>query len=137
MAGNRNFVILGVGPNEFLVRADDTHEALNGALQKMLADVPFELQPLTDKQAAEMERRLSPPQIDMLKGVSKKVRVSLKKRDTSHFVVRLSGDRRLTASASPKGVVKFNPVVERVRKPLPGGVGPVGVTVGVGIAGKF
>jgi hypothetical protein len=137
MAGDSNFVILGVGPNEFLVRSDDTEDALRAALQKMLPNVPFELQPITDKQATTMEGRLSAPQADILKGVSKTVGVALKKQDTSHFVVRLNADQRLAASASPSGVVKFNPVVDKVRKPLPGGVGPVGITVGVGIAGKF
>jgi len=137
MAGDRNLLILGVGPNEFLVRADDTAEGVRGALGKLLADVSFDLQPLSEKQSVAMENRLSPPQLDLLTKVSKTVGVSLSKKQTSHFVVRLGGEQRLVASASPSGVLKFNPIVDKIRKPLPGGIGPVGVTVGVGIAGKF
>jgi hypothetical protein len=137
MAGKNNLMILGVGPNEFLVRADDTADGVREGLAKMLPNASFELNPLTEKEAATLENRLTPPQLDLLKGVSKSVGVSLKKQNTNHFVVRLGGTDRLAAVASPRGVVKFNPVIDKVKKPLPGGVGPVGVTVGVGIAGKF
>jgi hypothetical protein len=43
----------------------------------------------------------------------------------------------IVATATSAGLLKFNPNIAEVRKPLGGGVGPVGVTVGVGIAGKF
>jgi hypothetical protein len=137
MATKRNLVILGVGPNEFLVRADGNEDEVRAGITKMLADVPFELESISDKQAAALERRLSPPQHDLLKGVSRSVGVSVNKRIASHFVVRLVGNQGLTAAASSSGKVTFSPIIEQIRKPLPGGIGPVGVTVGIGIAGKF
>jgi hypothetical protein len=137
MAADRNLLILGVGPSEFLVRADDSAEAVRGGLEKMLGGVSFELQPLSDQQADRLENRLTAPQLDLLKTVSRTVGVSVKKNRAAHFLVRLPDDQRLAAAATPRGVLKFNPIVDKVRKPLPGGVGPVGVTVGICIAGKF
>jgi hypothetical protein len=105
-------------------------------MQKMLPGASFELQPLTPKQTDAMKSRLSDSQHTLVKNLGKNVNASVKK-NASAFRLQLPGDQRMAVSANAKGVLKFDPQISKVKKPLGGGIGPVGVTVGVGIAGKF
>jgi hypothetical protein len=137
MPGKRNFAIIGVGENEFLVQAEDEGgEDLRVALGKLLPQTTFELQPVNEKRLATLRSRLTDQQHDLIKRLSKSVD-SAPKRGSSYFRLQLTGEQRLAAAANLSGAVKFDPQVSRIRKPLGGGIGPVGVTVGIGIAGKF
>jgi hypothetical protein len=134
----RKLVILGVGPGKFLVHANDSHDQVRSGIEKLLQRVPFELKKIDSKQAAALKSKLSKAQLDLLSRLSAKVSVTFKtKSEASAFLLVLSQETRLAASASEDGNLRFNPVISKVVKPLQGGIGPVGVTVGVGIAGKF
>jgi hypothetical protein len=132
----RNLTMLGVAPAEFLVQADDTEEAVRAGLAKLLPKVRYELEPISEKQAASLRGRLSQPQLDFLNKVRSEVDVKVGSRAQS-YRLRLPEEPKLAAAANKKGIVQFDPQISAVRKPLGGGIGPVGVTVGIGIAGKF
>jgi hypothetical protein len=135
MAEKRNFVVLGVAPGQFLVRADGPEDEVRAGLTKLLPGVTFELKPVTGKAADTLRGRLSDAQLQAFDKLPTKVGVSMPKSATS-FQLTVTSDVKMAAAATKDGILKFNPSIEKVRKPL-GGIGPVGVTVGVGIAGKF
>jgi len=135
--GLRNMVILGVGENQFLVHADDAEAEVRAGLQKMLPDIAFELKPIAGKAAKALRSKLSAPQTEMVEKFSRKLAVKPAKRTSSAFLVQIQSQDKLAAVATKNGILTFNPEISKVVKPLGGGIGPVGVTVGVGIAGKF
>jgi len=136
MAGKRNLLILGTAPNEYLVHAEDDEEQVRAALKKMLPSASFELTEVTPKQAERMRSRLSDSQHGLMNNLSKGVNSKVKK-NAAAYKLAINSDQRLGAVASATGIIKFSPEISKISKPLGGGIGPVGVTVGVGIAGKF
>jgi hypothetical protein len=136
MAASRNLVILGTGPNQYLVQAEGSEEEVQAALQKMLPGISMQLGALAPKQAAAMLSRLSDSQHKAMASLSKSVNSSVSK-NAKAFQLQIVGDQRLAAAANKNGVIKFDPQISKVRKPIGGGIGPVGITVGIGIAGKF
>jgi hypothetical protein len=136
MAATRNLVVLGTGPNQYLVRADGSEEDVQAALQKMLPGVSIQLSSLAPKQVDTMLSQLSDAQHKAVASLSKSANASISKKAQA-FQLQIAGDQRLVASANKNGVLKFDPQISKVKKPIGGGVGPIGVTVGVGIAGKF
>src|ERR1051325_11549183 len=109
-SGTRNLVMLGTAPNEFLVHADDSEEEVRAAMQKMLPGTSFELQPLTPKQTAAMNSRLSASQHALIKSLGRKGNASVKK-NASAFRRQLPGDQRMAVSANKNGVIKFDPQI--------------------------
>jgi hypothetical protein len=83
-----------------------------------------------------MLSRLSDSQHKAMASLSKSVNSSVSK-NAKAFQLQIVGDQRLAAAANKNGVIKFDPQISKVRKPIGGGIGPVGITVGIGIAGKF
>src|SRR5262249_17505449 len=126
-----------VGSGQFLVHADDSEQEVRDGIQKLLPEVAFELKPIPAKQARALRSTLSASQTDLVDKLSRKVSVKPKGRATSSFLLELTENPRPAAAATKDGSLRFNPEISKVKKPLGGGIGPVGITVGVGIAGKF
>lgn len=121
----RDLVITGVAPGEFLVRGEGTQDEIRQGIEKLLPGVKFQLAPVDDKCAQELENRISKVSFSPFQGI----RASNISRNNTY---RMNVQGRIDPAT-----LGFNPQATAVQKVLPGGVGPVGVTVGVGIAGKF
>jgi hypothetical protein len=126
-----------VAPNEFLIRAEGDEAAVRDGLRRLLPTATFELEAVNDKRARQLESRLSEAQLKAAKKLSAEAGVR-GSRGLATYRMRFDDPATaIVATATSAGLLKFNPNIAEVRKPLGGGVGPVGVTVGVGIAGKF
>lgn len=133
----RNLIILGVGPNEFLIRAEGDEAAVRDGMARLLSKTSYSIEPVSDKKASQLESRLTEAQLKLAGKFASEAGV---RSGRGLATYRLRVDRAetgLVATATAAGALKFNPSIVEVRKPLGGGIGPVGVTVGVGIAGKF
>jgi len=134
----RDLIVLGVRPNEFLVRAEGDAAAVREALARMLPDAQFQLEPISENTATQMESRLTQAQLKLAGKFNTETGV---RRSSALSTYRMSfaaaPSSGVVATATATGKLKFSPRIAEVRKPLGGGIGPVGVTVGVGIAGKF
>jgi hypothetical protein len=133
----RNLIILGVGPNEFLIRAEGDEAAVREGMARLLPKSSYSIEPVSDKKAGQLESRLTDAQLKLATRFGNEAGIRGGRRLATY---RLRLDRAqagLVATATAAGALKFNPSIVEVRKPLGGGIGPVGVTVGVGIAGKF
>jgi hypothetical protein len=133
----RNLIVLGVAPNEFLIRAEGDEAAVREGLQRLLPSASFQLEAVTERRARQLESRLSDGQLKAAKKLSGEAGVRGTRRLATYRMSFSDPSTQVVATATASGVLKFNPNISEVRKPLGGGVGPVGVTVGVGIAGKF
>jgi hypothetical protein len=102
-----------------------------------LPKTAFELEPITDKKAGQLESRLSEAQLKLAKKFGSEAGITSSQGLTTYRLTLSSDAAGVVATATTSGLLKFNPNISEVKKPLGGGIGPVGVTVGVGIAGKF
>jgi hypothetical protein len=133
----RDLIVLGVRPNEFLVRAEGDAAAVREALARMLPDAQFQLEPISDHTATRMESRLSQAQLTLARKFNNEAGVRRSSALSTYRMSFAAPSSGVVATATATGKLKFSPNIAEVRKPLGGGIGPVGVTVGVGIAGKF
>ena len=155
IVGTRKLIALSLGPTEFLVKSSGSQSEVQTCLQGMLPNSKFTLSPLSD--AASAQSRLKQNQVELLQRFQKEAATQL-----NTFQVKLSAPlpsasttKDAKTPAQPKkGDVSelnerdlervaggayslFDPTISLVSRPLLTGPGPVGVTVGVGIAGKF
>lgn len=137
MVQKRNLIVLGVAPNEFLIRAAGDEGAVREGLTRLLPQYSFDLESVNDKKAKQLEGRLSEAQLKLAKKFSAEGGVSSSKGLATYRMKLDASAPGVVATATASGLLKFNPSIAEVKKPLGGGIGPVGVTVGVGIAGKF
>jgi hypothetical protein len=133
----RNLIVLGVAPNEFLIRADGDEAAVREGLKRLLPTAAFELEAVDRKRAKQLESRLTAAQLNATKKIGDGANVKSSSKLATFRMKFSNPSTSIVATASASGLLKFNPNIAEVKKPLGGGVGPVGVTVGVGIAGKF
>jgi hypothetical protein len=133
----RNLIILGVSPNEFLIRADGDEDAVREGLSRLLPTTAFELESVDQKRAAKLESKLSAAQLTAAKTLGSGAGVKGSRQLATFRMTFSDPSTSIVATATSSGILKFNPNISEIKKPLGGGIGPVGVTVGVGIAGKF
>jgi hypothetical protein len=133
----RNLIVLGVGPNEFLIRAEGDQGEVREGLTRLLPKYEFELEPVNDRTARQLESRLTDTQVKLAGKLNAEAGIRGSRRLATYRLRFADPAAGVVATATSKGLLKFNPQISEVRKPLGGGIGPVGVTVGVGIAGKF
>jgi hypothetical protein len=111
----------------------------------LLPNAEFELSLVDDRTASSIESRLQPPQQELLKNLAsqggaqalKSYRVKFKTPPATQAAEELTDDQLESVAGGALAAYRFDPQIAAIRKPLGGGIGPVGVTVGVGIAGKF
>jgi hypothetical protein len=137
MAQKRNLIVLGVAPNEFLIRADGDERAVREGLTRLLPTYSFDLESVNERKAKQLEGRLSPAQLTLARKFGAEAGVPSARGLATYRMKVAPSTAGVVATATASGLLKFNPSISEVRKPLGGGIGPVGVTVGVGIAGKF
>jgi hypothetical protein len=133
----RDVIVLGVGPNDFLIRAEGDEAAVREGLARLMPKVSFELSPVNDRTASQLESRLTEAQVKLATRFNGEAGVKRSRRLTAYRMQLTDPSTGVVATATAAGKLKFSPRITEVRKPLGGGIGPVGVTVGVGIAGKF
>ncbi|MBI4612748.1 MAG: hypothetical protein HY720_03985 [Planctomycetes bacterium] len=119
---SRDIVFMCVAPGEFLVRCDADLAEVKQGIEKLVKGSPCDVQPVDDRTCGELESRLSPARLSLYPGLQPQV-TGLQPR-----TYQLRVDPRLA---------NFQPLINQAAPPLRGGAGPVGVTVGAGIAGKF
>lgn len=157
IVGSRKLIALSLGATEFLVKSSGSQSEVQTCLQGMLPNSKFTLSPLSESNAVSTQSRLKQNQVDLLQRFQKEAGSQL-----NTFQVELtaplpsaSTTKDAKTPAAPKkgdaselndrdlervaggGFSLFDPNISLVSRPLLRGPGPVSVTVGVGIAGKF
>ena len=144
IAGSRRLVVLSVSPTEYFVRGEGSEADVRGVVGNLLPNAEFELSSIDDRTASSIESRLQPPQQELLKNLAeqggtqplKTYRVRFKTPPTTQAAPELT-DNELGSVAGGALGYRFDPQISLISKPLLNPRGPVSVTVGVGIAGKF
>ena len=142
-AGSRRLVVLSLNPSEYFARGEGSESDVRGVIGTLLPNAEFELSSIDDRAASSIESRLQPPQQELLKNLAsqggaealKSYRVKFK--TPPEAAKELTDDQLKSVAGGALATYRFDPQIAAIRRPLRGGIGPVGVTVGVGIAGKF
>ena len=161
--GSRTLIALSLSETEFLVKSSGSQSEVQTCLQGMLPTSKFTLNSLNETNAAAAQKRLKKPQVELLErfrteaasplntfqvqfttppplrsaetaGQTKDAKAPAKGKKGDEL-----NDRELekVAGGLYYSSSLFDPQISLVSRPLIGGAGPVAVTVGVGIAGKF
>ena len=143
IAGSRRLVVLSLNPTEYFVRGEGSESDVRGVIGTLLPNAEFELSSIDDRAASSIESRLQPPQQELLKNlasqggaealeiVPREVQDTTRGgKRTDRRSVEVGGGRRV-GYLSLRSADCGNPQASARRD------GPVSVTVGVGIAGKF
>jgi hypothetical protein len=141
-AGSRRLVVLSLNPSEYFARGEGSESDVRGVIGKMLPNAEFELSSVDDRTASSIESRLQPPQQELLKNLASQggaqgLKSYSVKFKTPPAAKELTDDQLKSVAGGALATYRFDPQIAAIRRPLGGGIGPVGVTVGVGIAGKF
>src|SRR4029077_17760095 len=112
----RNMVVLGVGTDEFLVRAGGSEEDVRQGLRKLLPDISFELKAVASQTAKRLEARLSSAQLALLKRLHSKAGVKSTK-GLGTYRLRLAGGgptRQVVATATANARLTFRPRISEI-----------------------
>ena len=140
--GSRRLVVLSVNPTEYFARGEGSESDVRDVVGKLLPNAEFQLSSVDDRTASSIESRLQPPQQELLKNLAsqggaqglKSYSVKFKTPPTAN---ELTDDQLKSVAGGALATYRFDTQISLISRPLINPRGPVSITVGVGIAGKF